>query len=137
MNKKETISVACGLILKNGHVLVARRAEDKQHGGMWEFPGGKFKFGENGEETIIRELKEELDVDVEVVKALEVVHYEYPEFFITLYPFVCSVVSGTPRKMEHADLKWSGRDDLQNFKFSPADWLIVHQLIHGLILEGF
>lgn len=136
MYKKETIAVACGLILQNGYVLVAHRAKEKQHGGLWEFPGGKLKPGENGKDAIIRELKEELGVDVEVVKTLDTIYYEYPDFFIELVPLVCQIVAGTPKNVEHTAIKWCEHKELQNLRFTPADRLIVSKLNQELLLEG-
>ena len=87
----------------------------------WEFPGGKIKPGETHEHCLCREIAEELAIKVAVQYALAEKTHAYPEFTITLYPFVCSIVSGTITLREHAAVTWLPREDLTSLDWAEAD----------------
>ena len=86
----KTVIVTAGVILQEEKVLVAQRREGGPHGLLWEFPGGKVKEGEEPREALRRELKEELDIDVEVGKIFEAVYHLYPNYPILLLVYHCS-----------------------------------------------
>ncbi len=87
----------------------------------WEFPGGKIKPGETPEHCLFREIAEELAVKVAVHHALFEVTHAYPDFTITLYPFVCTIISGTIFLREHAAVIWLPREDLASLNWAEAD----------------
>ena len=126
---KLTLVVACALIDPDGRVLIAQRPEDKGMGGLWEFPGGKLEAGERPEDALIRELKEELDIDVTHACLAPYVFASHPyDAFHLLMPlYVCRKWSGTPTALEHQALKWVRPAALRDYPMPPADEpLIAH-----------
>src|ERR671924_350142 len=97
------IHVTCAIIEKDGKVLATQRSEKMAMPLKWEFPGGKIHEGEHPREGLKRELREELDLEVEVGRALSPVSHQYPTFLITLYPFICRIISGEIKLHEHKD----------------------------------
>ena len=110
---------------KEGKILITKRNLKKAQGGLWEFPGGKIESNETREEAIIREIKEELDVDVKVDRYLAEKVFEYPEKTINLIALECFIVNGKIKLMEHEDYKWVNKEELDNYEFAPADMFIV------------
>jgi len=94
----------------------------------WEFPGGKIEEGESKKECLTREVKEELGLNIEVLDPLEMVEYHYPEFSISLYPFLCKIKSGELSVSEHAQVKWVALDNLENYDWAEADIPILTEL---------
>lgn len=120
--------VVCGVILNHGEILIAKRPEGKSLGGFWEFPGGKVEDGETEEIALCRELKEELDLEVEVLHALNPVDYVYPSFAMTLLPYLCRAGRRILNAQEHSAVEWVSLGDIRNFEFAPADVPIIGQL---------
>ena len=110
---------------KEGKILITKRNLKKDQGGLWEFPGGKIESNETREEAIIREIKEELDVDIKVDRYLAEKVFEYPEKTINLIALECFIVNGKIKLMEHEDYKWVNKEELDNYEFAPADMFIV------------
>jgi 8-oxo-dGTP diphosphatase len=111
--------------------------EGAPRGLLWEFPGGKVKEGEDPREALRRELKEELDVDVEVGKFLEVVFHTYPEYPILLLTYYCHIKKGVPKPIGCHDLRWVSLEELNELAIPPADEPIRKHLItakEGLFL---
>ena len=123
------IVVAAGLVVRDGRVLISRRPEGRHQGGKWEFPGGKIESGETPEECIVREIREELAVEVKAEKTLGVVEYDYPAFHLTMHCLLCSVVSGDLKLLEHEDAKWVIGENLYSLDWLPADRLILDRLL--------
>ncbi|GAB3012585.1 hypothetical protein GCM10027051_14520 [Niabella terrae] len=94
----------------------------------WEFPGGKIEAGESKEECLIREIKEELGVQIRIISALPVVHHKYPESEIRLYPFICAIETGSLHAREHIQFKWVEGKALLNFDLAAADLPIVLEI---------
>jgi A/G-specific adenine glycosylase len=111
-----------------GRVLVAQRNADDMLGGLWEFPGGKCEDGETLPECLAREMREELDVEVEVGELLIVVKHAYTHFRITLHAFRCQVVSGEPRCLDCAAFRWVSPARLDALPMSVADRKIAQVL---------
>ena len=107
--------------------------EGAPRGLLWEFPGGKVKEGEDPREALRRELKEELDVDVEVGKILEVVFHIYPEYPILLLTYYCRIKKGVPKPIGCHDLRWVSLEELNELAMPPADEPIRKRLAS---LEG-
>ncbi|MHB8423066.1 MAG: (deoxy)nucleoside triphosphate pyrophosphohydrolase [Leptospirales bacterium] len=112
------IRVSCAVIVHNGKVLAAQRAGTGEFSGKWEFPGGKIKLPETPEETLVRELQEELEVSVVVDRPLTVVVHRYPDREVTLYPFLARIRQGTPTLRVHSRILW-----IDPARFSDLDWL--------------
>jgi len=129
----KTLLVTAGVIIGKKKVLVAQRMEGAPRGLLWEFPGGKVKEGEDPREALRRELKEELDVDVEVGKILEVVFHIYPEYPILLLTYHCRIIKGVPKPIGCHDLRWVSLEELNELAMPPADEPIRKRLAS---LEG-
>jgi 8-oxo-dGTP diphosphatase len=129
----KTIIVTAGVIIEKKKVLVAQRMEGALRGLLWEFPGGKVKEGEDPREALRRELKEELDVDVEVGKILEVIFHSYPEYPILLLTYHCRIKKGIPKPIGCHDLRWVSLEELNELAMTPADEPIRKRLAS---LEG-
>jgi 8-oxo-dGTP diphosphatase len=107
---------------------MCRRPAGKHLGGLWEFPGGKVEEGEHFPETLIRELKEELDVTVEVGGALQPVEWKDESVNLRLRPFFCKISRGTPVALEHQALKWCGVSEVFSLELAPADVPILQEI---------
>lgn len=115
------IEVVCGLIEHEGTVLVCRRPPGKHLAGLWEFPGGKVESKESKEAALIRELAEELHIQVSVTGALPAVDWADDQVHIRLHPFLCQLESGTPHPAEHSEIRWCSPSDLPHLAWAEAD----------------
>lgn len=115
------ISVTCAIIVKNDTLLACQRGPNSSHPYEWEFPGGKIEDGETPEECIIREIWEELRVEIEVIKPLEPIEYNYPKIAIKLFPFLCRITEGNPTPIEHHTIRWHRINMFSELKWSEAD----------------
>jgi len=111
-----------------GKILITQRNLKKSQGGLWEFPGGKIEKGETREEAIIREIKEELTIEINVESYLGEKVFEYPEKSINLIALNCRVKSGNIYLTEHEEARWVEKEELNSFEFAPADIFIVKKL---------
>ena len=109
-------------------MLLAQRSEKMDLPGKWEFPGGKLEEGENQESCLIREIKEELGIEIQVNIALTPVDYSYSRKRISLFPFVARWISGEIVLAEHAQYGWYEKNQLFSLDLAPADLPIVHEL---------
>ena len=108
--------------------LIAKRNEDDMLGGLWEFPGGRVEEGETFEEALVRELREELAIDVEVIGPFIHLNHSYTHFRITLYVYHCRHVAGEPQAIECADWTWARPAELESYAFPTADRRILAAL---------
>ena len=92
---------------------------------LHEFPGGKIRPGENPESCLQREILEELDVQIQITRSLEPVSHEYPDFRITLYPFLCAIGGAEPRLHEHASVTWLPPEELSRLDWAEADFPVL------------
>jgi len=116
------IEVTCAIIRNDeGKVLVVRRGPQMGNAGKWEFPGGKLKSGETYEDCIVREIHEELGIDIVLTGSLEPVEHYYGDKFIKLYPFICDTLASKLFLAEHDAHKWLVPGKLLDVKFSAAD----------------
>ena len=126
--------VACALIDADGRVLIALRPEGKPMAGLWELPGGKVEAGERPEATLIRELHEELGIDVTqaCLAPLTFASHAYPGFHLLMPLYVCRRWHGTAGAREHAALKWVRPQRLRDFPMPEADLPLIPHLIDAL-----
>lgn len=96
--------------------------------GQWEFPGGKIEDGETPQRALVREIKEELDIIVEVGELIATIEYDYPSFHLSMDCFWCEVVEGELKLLEAEDAKWLNRDELDSVQWLPADLKIIDRI---------
>ena len=127
---KEVIEVSAAVIVKDGNILAAQRGYG-EFKGKWEFPGGKLKPGETEQEALKREIKEELNADIEVGDCLTTVDYEYPNFRLIMHTYLCTLkdeinfVFHNESELEHDNLVWLDNDNIDFMDWLPADLEIV------------
>ncbi|WP_341988277.1 (deoxy)nucleoside triphosphate pyrophosphohydrolase [Azorhizobium sp. AG788] len=128
---KITLVAACALVDADGRVLVAQRPEGKALAGLWEFPGGKVEAGERPEQTLIRELHEELGITVkeECLAPLTFASYGYADFHLLMPLWICRRWDGPVSALEHSALKWLRPSKLRDIPMPPADEPLIPALI--------
>ena len=120
--------VVAALIWRGDRFLACQRPANKARALLWEFVGGKVEPGETKEQALIRECREELDIELAVGELfMEVVH-EYPDLTVRLSLFNATIASGTPKKLEHNDLRWITVSEIDELEFCPADDEILERL---------
>jgi 8-oxo-dGTP diphosphatase len=131
---KLLLVAACALVDADGRVLIAQRPADKAMAGLWEFPGGKVEAGETPEQSLIRELREELGIDISAscLAPLAFASHSYPDFHLLMPLYVCRRWQGTVRGLEGQALKWVRAKDLRNYEMPPADEPLIPPLIEIL-----
>ena len=130
----KTIKVVAAIIVCEDRVFATQRGYGEFKGG-WEFPGGKIEEGETPQQALVREFKEELDTDIEVGELLDTVEYDYPEFHLSMYCFLCKVISGDLILKEHQAAKWLKKEELNSVDWLPADLGLIRKIAErmGLI----
>ncbi len=123
--KRMHIQVACAIIERDGLVLAARRSRSMRMPLKWEFPGGKIEPGESPEACLRRELMEEMALCVAAKRAMPCLTHEYPAFTVTLYPFVCEILSGEVTLNEHRAVAWLKPEELPALDWVEADRTLV------------
>ena len=113
--------VVAALIWDGPRFMICQRPAHKARALLWEFVGGKTEAGETMEDALIRECHEELDITVAVGNIFTQVIHEYPDIHIRLTLFNCTIADGTPKLLEHNDLKWILPGEIPDFDFCPAD----------------
>ena len=126
------INVCAAVLLHEGKLLLTTRRPGGHLAGCWEFPGGKVKVNETHEQTIVREIKEELMTDIIPIKYIGKAYYEYTElnkpFSITLYAYECALVGGNLELTEHTEKRWVNKCNLSKLVFANADLPIIDLL---------
>ncbi len=123
------LRVTCAIIEFNQKVLIAQRNQNMLLPYKWEFPGGKVERGEQDEVCIVREVKEELNLNIEVQSRLTPVTHHYDTFSLELFPFICSTTSREFELKEHAQVLWVDSQDLLNYDWAEADIPIVKEYL--------
>lgn len=124
------ISVTCAIIEKDGLVLVVQRSSTMTLPLKWEFPGGKIEINETEEECIVREIKEEINLEIEILKRLEPSIFDYPNLSIKLIPFLVKQAGGQIVLNEHCDYKYISKNELLDLDWAEADIPIVKEFIN-------
>ena len=125
------IEVVAGIIKDGDKIFATQRGYGEFKDG-WEFPGGKMEPGETPQQALVRELKEELAIDVNVGEFLCTVDYDYPTFHLTMHCFYCSVIGGELPLLEHEASKWLKMTELHSVNWLPADVEVVAALERNL-----
>ena len=121
--------VVAALIWDGDRFMICQRPAHKARGLLWEFVGGKVEAGETGEQALIRECREEIDVELSVGDVFMEVLHEYPDLTVHLTLYNASIAKGTPRKLEHNDIRWITPDEIPDYDFCPADVEILAAII--------
>jgi 8-oxo-dGTP diphosphatase len=131
VSDKLVLVAACALVDVDGRVLIAERPAGKPMAGLWEFPGGKVEAGERPEQTLIRELKEELGITVNeaCLAPLTFASHGYPGFHLLMPLYVCRRWDGTVTAREGQRLAWVRPNRLRDYKMPPADEPLVSHLL--------
>jgi 8-oxo-dGTP diphosphatase len=130
------IRVTCAIIRnEDNEVLAVQRGEKTDHPYKWEFPGGKLKERESEEECIIREIKEELSIDIVICSRLADVDFDYGRKHILLIPFVCDTLDDLPLLTEHVAFKWMDPVSLKNLDFSEADLIVADNYLKTIDIK--
>ena len=121
------IEVVAAIIQKEQKFFATQRGYGEFKDG-WEFPGGKIEQGETPRQALVREIKEELDTEIEVGELVDIVEYDYPQFHLTMHCFLCTIKSGDLILKEHEAAKWLAPEDLDSVDWLPADLGLIEKL---------
>ena len=123
----KTIRVVAAIIRKENKIFATQRGYGDFKDG-WEFPGGKIDAGETPEEALVREIKEELDTEVEVIELLDTLEYDYPNFHLSMDCFICNIKSGNLVLKEHEAAQWLTKETLDSVDWLPADLGLIDKI---------
>lgn len=121
------IKVVAAIIQKENKILATKRGYG-EFINMWEFPGGKIESGETKMQALVREIKEELNIEISVDKFAIDIEYQYPNFYLFMSCFMCSIKEGSIELLEHNDGKWITKEELNTLNWLPADIDAVNYL---------
>ncbi len=128
-HQKTPIEVCAAVIQHQNKILITLRPEDKRLGGYWEFPGGKIETGESPQTALIRELREELDIKIEVGALIETVHHCYEWGKVVILAYACTWKSGAIKHLEVSDHRWVAAKNLLDYDILAADQPIIKKLL--------
>ena len=128
------VEVVAAIIVFDSNILCVQRGENKYEyiSKKFEFPGGKIESGETKQETIKREIREELDMDIIVESEFLTVNHTYPDFHLLMHSFICRTNNNNLRLNEHLDFKWLKKEELNDLDWAAADIPIVNRLINPI-----
>lgn len=123
----KSVEVAAAVIYKEGKYFATQRGYGEFEG-MWEFPGGKIEPGETPQEALKREIQEELGIDIEINVHLCTTEYDYTSFHLTMYCYLCNIISGQMELREHKSALWLAPDSLDQVTWLPADKEVIEKI---------
>ena len=126
------IEVVAAVIYKDGEIFATQRGYGEFEG-LWEFPGGKIEPGESCEVALVREIQEELGVDIEVGDLICTTEYDYPSFHLTMHCFLCNIASGEIELREHKSARWLTKESLNDVDWLPADLEVIEKVKNEFI----
>ncbi len=121
------IKVAAAIIMDGEKIFATQRGYGEFKDG-WEFPGGKVEVGETPENALVREIKEELDTEIEIIELFDTVEHDYPEFHLSMDCFICKLKCGDLILKEHEAAKWLTKETLDSVDWLPADWGLIEKM---------
>ena len=122
------INVVCAVIVNKGRIFACQRGYGEWKD-WWEFPGGKIESGESPEEALLREIREELSIDISIDRHLTTVDYDYPDFHLTMHSYLCHLKDDIqPHLLVQEVARWLGKDNLEEVKWLPADVEVIKAL---------
>jgi mutator mutT protein len=124
----KTIEVVAAIIVDDAGRIFATQRGYGDWKDWWEFPGGKIEPGEQPQEALKREIREELDAAIEVGELLRTIEYDYPQFHLTMHCYRCSLADGHLTLLEHEAAKWLRPDELDSVRWLPADEDLIREL---------
>lgn len=125
------VDVVAAVIRRGQDILITRRLNHVHLGGLWEFPGGKVEPGESLKPALVREILEELGIDIRPDHEILTVEHDYPTKSVRLHFFHCTIQHGEPKALEVAELRWVKPEELHSFEFPPADAELIRMLSSG------
>lgn len=123
----KTVRVVAAVIRKDDKIFATQRGYGEFKDG-WEFPGGKIEDGESPEQALVREIKEELDTDINVGELIDTIEYDYPNFHLSMDCFWCDIVQGGLELREHEAAKWLTKENLYSVEWLPADVGLIEKI---------
>ncbi|MDD5643906.1 MAG: 8-oxo-dGTP diphosphatase MutT [bacterium] len=127
---KSVITVCAAIIKENSKVLLAQRPKGSHLALQWEFPGGKIMAGETPEQCILRELKEELNIETEIIKYFDSILFAYPEKEVEINFYICRIKNGSrPSPLQCASFIWIKPEEINMTDLVPADRVILHKIL--------
>lgn len=130
----KTVRVVAAVIRKDDKIFATQRGYGEFKDG-WEFPGGKIEEGESPEQALVREIKEELDTDINVGELIDTIEYDYPNFHLSMDCFWCEIVWGGLELREHEAAKWLTKDTLYSVEWLPADVELIEKIKEEILLR--
>ena len=123
----KTVRVVASAIRKDNKIFATQRGYGEFKDG-WEFPGGKIEEGETPEQALTREIKEELDTEIQVGKLIDTIEYDYPKFHLSMDCFWCEIMQGGLELKEHEAARWLSKEELYSVDWLPADVGVVEKI---------
>ena len=123
----KTVRVVAAVIRKDDKIFTTQRGYGEFKDG-WEFPGGKIEEGEAPEQALAREIKEELDTEIQVGKLIDTIEYDYPKFHLSMDCFWCEIMQGGLELKEHEAARWLSKEELYSVDWLPADVGVVEKI---------
>ena len=123
----KTVRVVAAVIRKDDKIFATQRGYGEFKDG-WEFPGGKIEEGETPEQALTREIKEELDTEIQVGKLIDTIEYDYPKFHLSMDCFWCEIMQGGLELKEHEAARWLSKEELYSVDWLPADVGVVERV---------
>ena len=128
----KTINVVAAIIMRDGRLFATQRGYG-DYKDWWEFPGGKIEPGETPEEALVREIREELHAEIEIIRLVDTVEYDYPKFHMAMSCYLCRLVSDEIELVEHEAARWLDLDEVWSVKWLPSDIEVIEDLFGGLV----